>query len=528
MSQSPSTSRIIFPDAGFSFGRLPIDGGIRKIEVISRNNRPKQTACSRAPPLSPTRHHKGSIKLFDHIISSEKPSNPVRITAVQESDFKKWLGKQSDAHQAWIASSGYDGKRGTHLALAGDAGTYQTIVISYVDDAKTQWDFAGLPTALPAGEYILTDDVTKNDAICEKAVLGLYLGGYRFDRYRKSEASTAKRALFAIPSNDATKRAENIARGIGLARDLINIPANDMGPEELEAAARRLGEEFGAKVTSIIGEDLNKRNFPAIYAVGKGSDRAPRLIDLHWGDENAPKVTLVGKGVCFDTGGYDLKPSSNMLLMKKDLGGSAQVLGLARMIMASGLPVRLRVLIPAVENMVSGKAYRPSDILQTRKGITVEVGNTDAEGRLVLSDALTEAAAEDPEILLDFATLTGAARVALGLGLPALFSNNDDLANGLLENGLALNDPMWRLPLWDDYRPMLDSKAADMNNISGSPYGGAIIAALFLDRFAEGAKAWAHIDLMAWNPSARPGRPEGGEAQGIRAAFKLIADRYGK
>ncbi len=217
-----------------------------------------------------------------------------------------------------------------------------------------------------------------------------------------------------------------------------------------------------------------------------------------------------------------------MLLMKKDLGGSAQVLGLARMIMASGLPVRLRVLIPAVENMVSGKAYRPSDILQTRKGITVEVGNTDAEGRLVLSDALTEAAAEDPEILLDFATLTGAARVALGLGLPALFSNNDDLANGLLENGLALNDPMWRLPLWDDYRPMLDSKAADMNNISGSPYGGAIIAALFLDRFAEGAKAWAHIDLMAWNPSARPGRPEGGEAQGIRAAFKLIADRYGK
>ena len=479
-------------------------------------------------PTTPTRHHKGSVKLFDHIIASEKSSNPIRITAVAEADFKNWLGKQTNGHQAWVKSSGYEGKRGTHLALPGEAGAYQTIVISYVDDAKTQWDFAALPGALPASEYILTDDVTENDAVCEKAVLGLYLGGYRFDRYRKSDASTAKRALFAIPANEAAKRAENIARGIGLARDLINIPANDMGPEELEAAARRLGEEFGAKVTSIVGEDLNKRNFPAIYTVGKGSDRDPRLIDLRWGDENAPKITLVGKGVCFDTGGYDLKPSSNMLLMKKDMGGSAQVLGLARMIMAAGLPVRLRVLIPAVENMVSGKAYRPSDILQTRKGITVEVGNTDAEGRLVLSDALTEAATENPEMLLDFATLTGAARVALGLGLPALFSNNDDLANGLMENGLALNDPMWRLPLWDEYRPMLDSKAADMNNISGSPYGGAIIAALFLDRFAEGAKAWAHIDLMAWNPSARPGRPEGGEAQGIRAAFKLIIDRYGK
>lgn len=257
--------------------------------------------------------------MFDHIISSEKPSNPVRITAVQESDFKKWLGKQSDAHQAWIASSGYDGKRGTHLALAGDAGTYQTIVISYVDDAKTQWDFAGLPTALPAGEYILTDDVTKNDAICEKAVLGLYLGGYRFDRYRKSEASTAKRALFAIPSNDATKRAENIARGIGLARDLINIPANDMGPEELNRSTSpwrrvwRKGDEHHWRRPE-------QTQFPGDLHGWQRQRSCPRLIDLHWGDENAPKVTLVGKGVCFDTGGYDLKPSSNMLLMKKDLG----------------------------------------------------------------------------------------------------------------------------------------------------------------------------------------------------------------
>ncbi len=525
---------MLFPHAGISFGRLPIGDGILNIDFRSchfatghkRSDVPRPGRTITAP-----RHHattKGSVKLFDHIIASEKSTNPVRITAIAETGFKDWLGKQSDAHQAWIAANGYDGKRGTHLALPGENGTCQAIVLGYVDDAKTLWDFAGLPTALSAGDYALADDVTSNDALCEKAVLGLYLGGYHFDRYRKSDASTAKRVLFAVPANNAAKRAENIARGIGLARDLINVPANDMGPAELEAAARRLGEEFGAKVTSIVGDDLTKRNFPAIYAVGKGSDRDPRLIDMHWGDEDAPKVTLVGKGVCFDTGGYDLKPSSNMLLMKKDMGGSAQVLGLARMIMTAEIPVRLRVLIPAVENMVSGKAYRPSDILQTRKGITVEVGNTDAEGRLVLADALTEAATENPEMLLDFATLTGAARVALGLGLPALFSNDDDLANGLMENGMALHDPMWRLPLWDDYRPMLDSKAADMNNISGSPYGGAIIAALFLDRFAEGAKSWAHIDLMAWNPTARPGRPEGGEAQGIRAAFKLIADRYGK
>ncbi|MCC9620962.1 leucyl aminopeptidase family protein [Thalassospira sp. MA62] len=466
--------------------------------------------------------------MFDHIIDANSAKNPTSITAIAESSFDTWLADQASGVKAWVAANGFEGKRGTHLAIPADGGGVDTVVVGYVDDSKVLWDFAGLPAALPAGQYELSDSLTQEAALCEQAVLGIFLGGYRFDRYRKDDGKKDKRAKFALPDNDAAKRAENVARGIGLARDLINIPANDMGPEELEAAARSLGTEFGAKVTAIIGTDLLSENFPAIHTVGNGSDRAPRLIDLKWGDENAPKVTLVGKGVCFDTGGYDLKPSSNMLLMKKDMGGSAQVLGLARMIMASGLPVRLRVLIPAVENMVSGRAYRPSDIMQTRKGITVEVGNTDAEGRLVLSDALTEAASEDPEMLLDFATLTGAARVALGLGLPALFSNDDDLANGLMKHGMDLHDPLWRLPLWDDYRSQLDSKAADMNNISGSPFGGAIIAALFLDRFAEGAKSWAHIDLMAWNPSSRPGRPEGGEAQGIRAAFKLISERYGK
>lgn len=466
--------------------------------------------------------------MYDHIIALETSSQPIPIIPIAENEFAAWLSDQPAHTKAWIAANGYDAKRGTHLVVPGEDGGFGAVLLGYRDDAKALWDFAGLPAALSSGTYAFDDGFAGNAALYEKAALGVYLGGYRFDRYRTEDGKKDKRAKIALQGSDATKRAENVARGIGLARDLINIPANDMGPAELEAAATALGAEFGATVSTIVGDDLLTQNFPAIYTVGHGSDRAPRLVDLHWGDESAPKITLVGKGVCFDTGGYDLKPSSNMLLMKKDMGGSAQVLGLARMIMAANLPVRLRVLIPAVENMVSGRAFRPSDILQTRKGITVEVGNTDAEGRLVLADALTEAASEDPDMLLDFATLTGAARVALGLGLPALFSNDDDLANGLMENGLALHDPLWRLPLWDEYRPMLESKAADMNNISGSPFGGAIIAALFLDRFAEGAKSWAHIDLMAWNPTDRPGRPTGGEAQGIRAAFKLIEDRFGK
>ena len=466
--------------------------------------------------------------MYDHIIERNSSANPIIITPILESGFESWLAAQPDATKSWITANGFEGKRGTQIAVPGADGSLGSVLVGYVDDAKAIWDFAGLPKSLPAGSYALSNDLNDQDDLYEKAALGLYLGGYRFDRYRKDDGKKDKRAKIALHDNDAAKRAENIARGIGLARDLINVPANDMGPAELEDAAKALGKEFGASVSAIIGEDLLKQNYPAIHTVGHGSDRDPRLIDLKWGDESAPKITLVGKGVCFDTGGYDLKPSSNMILMKKDMGGSAQVLGLARMIMAANIPVRLRVLIPAVENMVSGRAFRPSDILQTRKGITVEVGNTDAEGRLVLSDALTEAASEDPDMLIDFATLTGAARVALGLGLPALFSNDDDLANGLMENGLEENDPLWRLPLWDDYRSQLDSKAADMNNIAGSSFGGAITAALFLDRFAEGAKSWAHIDLMAWNPSDRPGRPTGGEAQGIRAAFKLISKRYGK
>jgi len=304
-------------------------------------------------------------------------------------------------------------------------------------------------------------------------------------------------------------------------RDLINTPAGDLGPAELATAARKLAKAHGGRLSVIAGDALLKRNYPAIHAVGRASAKAPRLIDLRWG-RRGPKVTLVGKGVCFDSGGLDLKSAAGMKLMKKDMGGAAHVLGLASMVMAAGLPLRLRVLVPAVENSVSGDAFRPLDVLETRKGLTVEVGNTDAEGRLVLCDALAESSREKPDLLIDFATLTGAARVALGTGLPALFCNDEALAGTLLGHGLARHDPLWRLPLHRPYRASLDSPVADLNNISDGPYGGAITAALFLEAFVGDGVPWAHVDLMAWNTGASPGRPQGGEAMGLRAVYGAI------
>ncbi|MGH6959389.1 MAG: leucyl aminopeptidase family protein, partial [Dongiaceae bacterium] len=317
---------------------------------------------------------------------------------------------------------------------------------------------------------------------------------------------------------------ERTARAVFLVRDLVNTPAEDMGPAELAAAAEGVARAAGARLKVVVGDALLKANYPMVHAVGRASARAPRLIDLRWGDRG-PRIALVGKGVCFDSGGLDLKPSSNMLLMKKDMGGAAHVLALAQMIMATGLPVRLRVLVPAVENSVSGNAFRPLDVLRSRKGLTVEVGNTDAEGRLILADALAEACTEKPDLLVDCATLTGAARVALGTDLPALFANDDATAEALLRHGQAEDDPLWRLPLHRPYRKQLDSKVADINNVSAGAYGGAITAALFLAEFVEPAVPWVHIDMMAWNVSARPGRPEGGEAVALRALYALIAER---
>ncbi|MFC1673805.1 M17 family metallopeptidase [Pseudomonadota bacterium] len=311
-------------------------------------------------------------------------------------------------------------------------------------------------------------------------------------------------------------------------RDLINTPASDLGPAELAKAARDLAEASGASYNEVVGVDLIRENFPAVYAVGRGAEesRAPRLIDITWGREDAPKVTLVGKGVCFDSGGLDIKPAGAMKLMKKDMGGAAQVLGIASMVMAAGLDVRLRVIVAAVENSVSSKAMRPLDVVATRKGLSIEIGHTDAEGRVILSDALTLASEDNPDLVIDFATLTGAARVALGTELPALFSNDDDLARGILDAGKAQADPMWQLPLWQPYKKQTKGKLADLSNSTEGPYAGAITAALFLEDFVAKDVAWAHIDVMAFNTASRPGHPEGGEAMGVRAVFAMLRERY--
>jgi leucyl aminopeptidase len=309
------------------------------------------------------------------------------------------------------------------------------------------------------------------------------------------------------------------------SRDLVNTPTSDLGPDGIETAARELADRHGAAFSSIVGDDLLKRNFPMIHAVGRASTNAPRLIDFTWGSESAPRITLVGKGVAFDTGGLDIKPSSSMLLMRKDMGGAAATLALADMIMGAQLPVRLRVLIPAVENSISGNAFRPGDILHSRKGITVEIGNTDAEGRLILADALALADEENPDLIVDFATLTGAARVALGPELPPFYTDDDALAAEIARHGSAVNDPVWRMPLWAPYQAQLDSKFADMNN-TGGPMAGSITAALFLRRFVTSAKAHVHFDIFAWNSSTRPARPEGGEVQAARLMYALLRDRY--
>jgi leucyl aminopeptidase len=377
-----------------------------------------------------------------------------------------------------------------------------------------------LAASLPAGTYRLEGEWPDPAS----ASLAWLLSAYRFDRYRERPACEAR--LVAPAGLDAGE-IERIAGAVAMGRDLVNTPANDLGPDELELAARRVAERHGAEFAVTTGEALLAANLPMIHAVGAGSPRAPRLIDIVWGEREAPRVTIVGKGVCFDTGGLDIKPSSAMLLMKKDMGGAASALALAEMVMGAGLPVRLRVLVPAVENAISGASFRPGDVLRSRKGLTVEIGNTDAEGRLILADALALADEEAPELVIDFATLTGAARVALGPDLPPVYGDDDALVADLVRLGLAVDDPVWRLPLWPRYGNMIDGKVADLTNAPAGGLGGSITAALFMRRFVTAAKAHLHLDIFAWNPSARPGRPEGGEVQGARAAYALLKERYG-
>jgi leucyl aminopeptidase len=377
-----------------------------------------------------------------------------------------------------------------------------------------------LPGLLPAGVYRFAN--APHDT--RLAVLAFALGGYRFGRYRKADGPDVK----LVPPDDMDiADIARMADAAMLARDLINTPSNDMGPAELAQAAKDVAERFGARFDCIVGDDLVKQNFPLIHAVGMASSRAPRLIDLSWGDPAHPKVTLVGKGVCFDTGGLDLKPSSGMLIMKKDMGGAANVLALAQMVMDAKLKLRLRVLIPAVENAVAGNAFRPLDVFPSRKGLTVEIGNTDAEGRLILADALALADEDRPDLLIDMGTLTGAARVALGPDLPPFYTEDETLAADVGRCAREENDPLWRMPLWPSYDSWLDSKVANLTNAPSGTFAGSITCALFLQRFVEHAGSWLHFDIYGWTPAAKPARPEGGECQAARAVYRLLSNRYG-
>ncbi len=456
-------------------------------------------------------------------LAREPVADALPLHTVTASGLDAWLAQQPAAVASWVKSAGFKAEAGKVLLLPGENGVAG--VLAGVEEPAGLWSLAGLPGQLPAGSYRLADEPSGDaaTALC----LGWLLGGYRFDRYRKpAEEPAGDRALVVPTGTDPALVAETAA-AVTLVRDLVNTPAGELGPAELAAAAEALAAEFDASVRTIVGDDLLAEGYPAVHAVGRAALRAPRLIDLSWGAADAPRVTLVGKGVCFDSGGLDIKPSSGMRNMKKDMGGAATVLGLARMVMATGLPVRLRVIIPAVENAISGDAFRPGDILRTRKGLTIEVGNTDAEGRLILADALAEADREKPALLVDCATLTGAARVALGPDLPALFSPDDTLASELLAHGTKAEDPLWRLPLWSGYAKWLDSPVADIANVSEGGLAGAITAGLFLSRFVTDTPTWAHIDLYAWNDRDRPGRPKGGEAMALRALYSLLKSRFG-
>ncbi len=450
--------------------------------------------------------------------SGTKDAIPLRLVTPQS--WPKTKTAFSAAEQKWAETQGFEGKAGTNLALPSAAGAISMIFVG-ADERGDGFSLARLCRQLPQGIYVLEDLSSPN---LDHFELAWCLEAYTFDRYKKDDRGVAQLVCRASMDYETTLRSANATF---LVRDLINTPANDLGPDELELAAKKLASTHKAKISVTSGAKL-QRGFPLVHEVGKASPRYPRLIDFSWGAQHASKVTLVGKGVCFDTGGLDVKSASGMILMKKDMGGAANVLGLAHMIMDAKLPVRLRVIIPAVENAIAGNAFRPGDVLKSRKGLTVEIGNTDAEGRLVLGDALALADEESPDLLIDMATLTGAARVALGPDLPPFYTTDEDLAVNLAKHASLQKDPLWRLPLWDPYYAYFESSVADMNNSGDTGFAGSITAALFLKRFVEKAKSYVHLDVYGWTPIAKPGSPKGGEAQGIRALFALIAERYKK
>ncbi len=465
-----------------------------------------------------------SRSCFD-LASSGSPALPIWL--VRKDQPLDAVPGLSPTHRAWLAGQGFGGQAKRHILLPGSDGQPQGVVLGIGGDASgepcgpAELLIGLLPGVLPAGIWTLAGESQHT----ELAAIAWGLGAYRFRRYKSGNGETAQPLLRLAADVDA-QRVAAIVDGIWQGRDLINTPANDMGPAELEAATRSVAAAHGIAATSIVGDDLLAQGFRLLHAVGRASSRPPRLVDFSWGRADAPKITLVGKGICFDTGGLDIKPSSGMLIMKKDMGGAASVLALAHMIMSAKLDVRLRVLIAAAENSIAGNAFRPGDIIRSRAGKTVEIGNTDAEGRLVLADALSLADEDAPDTILTFATLTGAARVALGADLPPLFCDDDGLAGDIQAAGLGVGDPLWRMPLWPGYDRHLDSDVADMNNVYDSPFGGAITAALFLRRFVAKAKRYAHIDMYGWRQATRPLGPKGGEAHAARAVFECLCRRY--
>ena len=456
-----------------------------------------------------------------HLAKPARGSVPVH--AADRRGFATLAATLDPAARRWLQTLGFDGAPDTHALLPGADGSLSAVWAG-VHDATHPWALAALPKALPAGRYHLGERGLALDAAA--AALSWELGSYSFDLYKPARREPAQ---LHLPSTPEVQRALIVAAAAASTRDLVNTPAEHMGPAALAEAVKMVARQHGARFKQTVGDKLLKANFPAIHAVGRAADaeRAPRLIELNWGKAKHPLLTLVGKGVCFDTGGLDIKGADGMRLMKKDMGGAANALGLAQMVMALKLPVRLQLLIPAVENAIAGNAYRPGDVFKTRKGLHIEIGNTDAEGRVILCDALAYGAESQPDLLIDLATLTGAARVALGAQLPALFCRRMDLARDLVDRGLALRDPLWHMPLWRDYHGGIESDIADIVNTGKGALAGAINAALFLEDFVPEKQDWVHIDLFAWNDSARPGRPVGGEAQTLRTLLAYLEQRYG-
>jgi leucyl aminopeptidase len=440
------------------------------------------------------------------------------LHVLDRTQFGEWRAAQAAAVQAWLDAQAFSAAPGSVILLPGEHGIAGAVL--GVGDALDPYSYAHAPHGLPPGDWTLASILDDDARIALQ--LGWGLGSYRFDRYRKLMRAPAK---LLLDGNTSDAETFDVLAACVRVRDLVNTPTEHMGPGDLEAVARTMADTHGAQIEVITGDELLTQNFPAIHAVGRASHRAPRLIALRWGASGLPHVALVGKGVCFDTGGLDIKPADGMRNMKKDMGGAAHALALAELIMARKLPLRITVLVPAVENAIGPDAFRPGEVIATRQGLSIEIDNTDAEGRVVLCDALTYAGEQQPDIVLDFATLTGAARIALGPDLPALFSNDEVLANDWINAGERMRDPLWRMPLWRPYLRYLNSHIADMAN-AGSRMAGAVTAALYLERFVPATQKWAHLDVYSWNDSDRPGRPPGGEAMALRAAFEMLKARY--